>query len=148
MDTGALIKDYEDAQNEDFAPVQLAVQNVAFEDERYLEQAAPPLEQEYPVGSRAIFLGAQTYGVAAQVSEVKDNAMTVTLAVSPSLSYHIGVIVTFDRAVLPRRDQGELCILANRTVPTRGAILASARCFERSWDIQPCLVKDRLISLG
>lgn len=82
MDTGALIKDYEDAQNEDFAPVQLAVQNVAFEDERYLEQAAPPLEEEYPVGSRAIFLGAQTYGVAAQVTEVKDNSMTVDLAVS------------------------------------------------------------------
>ena len=103
MDTGALIKDYEDAQNEDFAPVQLAVPNVAFEDERYLEQAAPPLEQEYPVGSRAIFLGAQQYGVATQVTEVKDTSMTVTLAVGPNLPSEYGVILTSAAAVLPRR---------------------------------------------
>lgn len=82
MDTGALVKDYETAENEDFAPVQLVVREVEFEDERYLEQDAPPLDQEYPVGSRAIFLGANAYGVAAQVTEVKDKSMTVDLAVS------------------------------------------------------------------
>lgn len=86
MDTGALIKDYETVENEDFAPVQLVVQEVTFEDERYLEQDAPPLEQEYPVGSRAIFLGSNAYGVAAQVTEVKDKSMTVDLAVSRTLA--------------------------------------------------------------
>ncbi|KAJ9125140.1 hypothetical protein QFC22_000094 [Naganishia vaughanmartiniae] len=83
MDTGALIKDYETADKEDFTPLQLAVQEVTFEDERYLEQGAPPLEEEYPVGSRAIFLGSSAYGVAAQVMEVHDHTMTVELAFFP-----------------------------------------------------------------
>lgn len=83
MDDGSLIKDYEDADKETEQAVQMAVHHVVVEDERYLEQSAPPLKEEFPVGSKVIFLGDHAYGVAAQVAGVGDNALAVNLAFFP-----------------------------------------------------------------
>lgn len=97
LDTGALIKDYEGPGNEYDLAYQLAVKEVAFEDERYIvsptmhlvawtdisqEQPATPMVDEFPVGEKVIFLGDHAYGVAAQVQSVTDDSLNINIAVS------------------------------------------------------------------
>lgn len=84
LDTGALVKDYEGADKELHQPWQTIVKQVAFEDERYIEKPAPPLEQEFPVGERIIFLGTQAYGTAGVVQQTAKDAMTVEVAYFPN----------------------------------------------------------------
>ncbi len=55
--------------------------DVTSEDTRYLEQDALPLQEEFPLGSRVIFMGEHAYGVAAQVVEANEKALSVILAV-------------------------------------------------------------------
>lgn len=97
MDTGALVKDYEDADKEVRVALQMAVTQVTFEDERYIvslvwvsicvsadatqEQAAPPIGEEFPDGEKVIFLGRMAYGTAAQVMGSKENSLDLGLAV-------------------------------------------------------------------
>lgn len=82
LDTGALVKDYEGKDKEVEQAVQLGLQAVISEDPRFLEQAAPPVANEFPEGSRIIFLGEHAYGVAAQVSATGDDSLTIVIAVS------------------------------------------------------------------
>ncbi|KZT53275.1 hypothetical protein CALCODRAFT_440396 [Calocera cornea HHB12733] len=84
LDDGALVKDYEDADKEVDQAVQLAVTEVFSEDQRFLEKEAPPLSEEFPAGSKVIFLGEHAYGVAAQVKETTDTSLTVVLAFFPN----------------------------------------------------------------
>ncbi|WVQ68061.1 uncharacterized protein L199_006267 [Kwoniella botswanensis] len=84
LDTGALVKDYEGPEKEITQAYQLAVNQVTFEDERYLEQAAPPMSQEFPDGEKVIFLGQMGYGTAAQVIKTTDTTLDVALAYFPS----------------------------------------------------------------
>lgn len=81
LDTGALVKDYEGKDKEVEQAVQLGLQDVVSEDPRFLEKDAPPLNVEFPEGSRIIFLGEHGYGVAAQVSATNETSLSVTLAV-------------------------------------------------------------------
>jgi 5'-3' exonuclease len=81
LDTGALVKDYEGADKEVEQAVQLGLQEVVSEDPRFLEKDAPPLEEEFPVGSKIIFMGEHAYGVAAQVQETALTTLSVVLAV-------------------------------------------------------------------
>jgi 5'-3' exoribonuclease 1 len=83
--TGALIKDY-DPDIEVEQALQLGLQEVVSEDPRFLEQDAPPLNQEFPIGSRIIFLGEHAYGVAAQVSTTTETSLSIVIAVSVSLA--------------------------------------------------------------
>jgi 5'-3' exoribonuclease 1 len=87
LDTGALIKDYEGVDKEVEQAVQLGLQEVISEDPRYLEQAAPPMAEEFPIGSRIIFLGEHAYGVAAQVTDTKEDSLTIVIAVSSTGFY-------------------------------------------------------------
>lgn len=63
-----LIRDEEGAYVKTFAsvpdsyPLQLMVETVTNKDERYLERAPQPISEEYPEGSRVIFLGDYAYG--------------------------------------------------------------------------------------
>ncbi|ORY35580.1 hypothetical protein BCR39DRAFT_21407 [Naematelia encephala] len=86
LDTGALVKDYEAPEKEIIQPLQLAVQQVTFEDERYLEKNAPPMAAEFPVGERVIFLGGMAYGTAAQVVSTTDTSLDISIAYFPSES--------------------------------------------------------------
>lgn len=88
LDTGALVKDYEGPEEIEQA-VQLGLQEVISEDPRFLAQAAPPMAEEFPQGSRIIFLGEHAYGVAAQVSSTTDDSLTIIIAVSPSFDVTI-----------------------------------------------------------
>ncbi|KAB2578160.1 5'-3' exoribonuclease 1 [Lasiodiplodia theobromae] len=62
-DEGATVKEYGiiPGQETDFA-TQTIVDEVVSEDQRFLEKAAVPIEEEFPVGSRAFFLGEFAYG--------------------------------------------------------------------------------------
>ena len=62
-DDGARIKEYAQIEGieTDYA-TQMVVQEVANEDPRFLEQAALSIEEEFPIGSRAFFLGEFNYG--------------------------------------------------------------------------------------
>ena len=82
MENGSLVKDWDDAEKETDFPLQLTVKEVNFEDERFKEHGAPPLEDEFPIGSTVFFLGEHAYGVVAQVQDNTDGVLSVTLAVS------------------------------------------------------------------
>jgi len=82
LETGAFIKDYEDANKEIEQALQMIVEEVHAEDPRYIEKPAAPLSEEFPSGSNIFFLGEHAYGVAAQVSETTENTLSVILAVS------------------------------------------------------------------
>ncbi|WRT68404.1 5'-3' exoribonuclease 1 [Kwoniella shivajii] len=84
LDTGALVKDYEAPEKEIAQAYQLAVTQVTFEDERYLEKDAPPMSQEFPNGEKVIFLGHMAYGTAAQVIGTTEKTLDVGLAFFPS----------------------------------------------------------------
>lgn len=62
-DDGALIKEY--AENPSIRKTyasQTIVDSVTNEDQRFIERAALPIEEEFPVGTRAFFLGDYAYG--------------------------------------------------------------------------------------
>jgi hypothetical protein len=82
VDTGALIKEYEDREKETDQAIQTSVGEVISEDPRFIEKDAPLLRDEFPPGSKVFFLGEHAYGVAAQVSETASSTLSVVLAVS------------------------------------------------------------------
>ncbi|PHH87800.1 hypothetical protein CDD83_8386 [Cordyceps sp. RAO-2017] len=60
---GALIKEYaENPSLRNTYASQTIVDEVINEDERFIEKAALPIEEEFPVGTRAFFLGEYAYG--------------------------------------------------------------------------------------
>lgn len=62
-DDGATVKEYGEIPGmRDFYASQTIVDDVVNEDERFLEKAALPLEEEFPVGSHAFYLGDFNYG--------------------------------------------------------------------------------------
>ena len=68
IDDGSMVKDYAvmPGTETDFA-AQTIVYEVASEDQRFLEQAAVDVTQEFPLGSRAFYLGDFNYGRPLQV---------------------------------------------------------------------------------
>lgn len=68
MDSGATVKQYSQIQGvePDYA-TQTVVDEVISEDQRFLEKEALPLEEDFPVQSRAFFLGDMAYGRPLQV---------------------------------------------------------------------------------
>ncbi|WWC90706.1 uncharacterized protein L201_005643 [Kwoniella dendrophila CBS 6074] len=84
LHTGALVKDYEAPEKEIAQAYQLAVNQVSFEDERYIEQPAPPMSEEFPDGEKVIFMGGAAYGTAAQVIGTTETTLDVSLAFFPS----------------------------------------------------------------
>jgi 5'-3' exoribonuclease 1 len=90
LESGALVKDYEDGDKEMEHAVQMTLSEIASEDPRFMERDAPPLSEEFPEGTKLFFLGEHAYGVAAQVSSTSDTNLSVMLAV--------GVTVLFFRS--------------------------------------------------
>lgn len=80
-DEGAAIKEYAyiPGQEHDFAS-QTIVDEVISEDQRFLERAAVPIEEEFPPGSRAFFLGEFNYGRPLEVVGHKDNRSEIWLS--------------------------------------------------------------------
>ncbi|KAL4264437.1 5'-3' exoribonuclease 1 [Pleurotus pulmonarius] len=84
LETGALVKDYEEPNKEMECAVQMSLSEVASEDPRFLEQDPPPLSEEFPDGTKIFFLGEHAYGVPAQVSATAEDTLSVILAFFPS----------------------------------------------------------------
>ncbi|KAH9998847.1 exonuclease II [Russula compacta] len=84
LESGALVKDYEDASKEYELALQLGVPEVESEDPRYTERGAVALAEEFPEGSKVFFLGEHAYGFAARVASTTGNSLSFVLAFSPS----------------------------------------------------------------
>ncbi|KAH3670343.1 hypothetical protein WICMUC_004839 [Wickerhamomyces mucosus] len=69
---GAYVKEY--AKEEEIYPLELVVENVTNKDERYVERPPLPINEEFPIGSKVIFLGEYAYGGQATI----DNYRTTT----------------------------------------------------------------------
>lgn len=80
-DEGATIKEYSTipGMEHDFAS-QVIVDEVVSEDQRFLEKAAVPIEEEFPPGSRAFFLGEFNYGRPLEVTGHKDGRAEIWLS--------------------------------------------------------------------
>ncbi|CAJ2508070.1 Uu.00g092560.m01.CDS01 [Anthostomella pinea] len=82
IDSGATVKEYGfiPGMETDYA-AQVIVDEVVSEDERFIERAALPLEEEFPVGSHAFFLGDFGYGRPLEVLAHADNRAEILLSV-------------------------------------------------------------------
>ena len=82
-DEGATIKEYGDipGMETEYAS-QIIVDEVVNEDERFIEKAALPLEEEFPVKSIGFFLGDFNYGQPLEVSGYTSGKLSIWLAVS------------------------------------------------------------------
>ncbi|KAL3234998.1 hypothetical protein RNJ44_02786 [Nakaseomyces bracarensis] len=75
---GAYSKTY--SEQPDYYPLQLLVENVANVDERYIERPPKPIDKEYPVGSKVIFLGDYAYGGEATIDGYSsDSRLKITV---------------------------------------------------------------------
>ena len=91
-DEGAMVKDYAEGSANEEVPqaIQTTVAEVHSEDVRYIEKAPLPVEEEFPVGSVAFFLGEFAYGRPLQVlghQENKVNINILTLKVKESVDF-------------------------------------------------------------
>ncbi|KAI0843834.1 exoribonuclease 1 [Daldinia vernicosa] len=80
-DEGATIKEYGPipGMETDYA-AQAIVDEVISEDERFIEKAAIPFEEEFPVGSRSFFLGDYAYGRPLQISSHNNNQAEIIVS--------------------------------------------------------------------
>ncbi|KAH9991085.1 exoribonuclease 1 [Xylariaceae sp. FL0662B] len=97
---GATLKEYGliPGMETDYA-AQVVVDEVVSEDERFIEKAAVPFEEEFPVGSHVFFLGDYAYGRPLEVVGHSNNRAEILLSV-PSLKEP-----DFTRPVIRRAEQ-------------------------------------------
>lgn len=80
-DAGATVKEFADipGQETDYA-LQVVVDDVVNPDERFIEREALPIEEEFPEGSRAFFLGDFNYGRPVHVTGHEDGKVNGLIA--------------------------------------------------------------------
>ncbi|TAQ83855.1 hypothetical protein B7494_g7816 [Chlorociboria aeruginascens] len=90
-DEGATIKEYAAVPGveTDYAS-QIIVDEVISEDQRFLEKGAVPIEEEFPPGSRAFFLGEFNYGRPLEVVGHKDNRADIWLSTLKGKEFEFG----------------------------------------------------------
>lgn len=75
---GAFVKEFDDSKEIEFA-LQTVVEEVVEADERFKERPPLPLSEEFPKGSRALFLGRKGYGNPITISGYNGNKLDVEL---------------------------------------------------------------------
>lgn len=80
-DAGATVKEYAyiPGMETDYAS-QVVVDEVLSEDQRFIEKEALPIEQEFPIGSRAFFLGEFNYGRPLEIVKHGENKAEIWLS--------------------------------------------------------------------
>jgi 5'-3' exoribonuclease 1 len=90
---GALVKHYSD--NEEIYPLQLVVEDVLNKDERNTERPPLPINEEFPIDSKVIFLGDYAYGGQATVtgysstSRLELSVVKASIRKEPTVGYQI-----------------------------------------------------------
>ena len=80
-DEGAMVKNYAESSANEEVPqaIQTTVGDVHSEDVRYIEKAPLPIEEEFPVGSVAFFLGEFAYGRPLQILGHHENKADINI---------------------------------------------------------------------
>lgn len=80
-DDGALVKEYSEnpSLRKMYAP-QTIVDQVVNDDERFIERSAMPVEEEFPQGTRAFFLGDYAYGRPLEVNDHVDKKTEIVVS--------------------------------------------------------------------
>ena len=96
-DEGATIKEYAHIPGieTDYAS-QLVVSEVISEDQRFLEKAALPIEEEFPEGTKAFFLGEFNYGRPLEVLHHTGNKADVWISVAKGRETEFGREIAID----------------------------------------------------
>lgn len=91
-DLGATIKQYAPIQGfeTDYA-TQTIVDSVISEDRRFLEKQAVPIEEEFPVGTRAFFLGDMAYGRPLEVTGHVDSKAQIWVSMLKAREQEFGL---------------------------------------------------------
>jgi len=91
MDDGSTVKEYAEipGMDQEYA-TQTIVDYVSSPDARFLERAALSVEEEYPEGSRAFFLGDLAYGRPLEVLGHKDGKIDIWLGVTQGKEKEFG----------------------------------------------------------
>ena len=99
-DEGATIKEYAhiDGIETDYAS-QMVVQEVISEDQRFLERAALAIEDEFPEGSRAFFLGEFNYGRPLEIVQHSGNKADIWISIVKGKEHDFG------RSIAQRAEQ-------------------------------------------
>ena len=99
-DEGATIKEYAQIEGieTDYAS-QMVVQDVISEDQRFLEKAALAIEDEFPEGSRAFFLGEFNYGRPLEIVQHSGNKADIWISIVK------GKETDFGRSIVQRAEQ-------------------------------------------
>ena len=99
-DEGATIKEYAQLEGieTDYAS-QTVVKEVISEDRRFLEKAAVPIEEEFPEGSRAFFLGEFNYGRPLEIVSHSGNKAEIWISIVK------GKETEFGRTIAQRAEQ-------------------------------------------
>ncbi|KAF7945275.1 hypothetical protein EAE96_010053 [Botrytis aclada] len=97
MDDGATIKEYAviPGQDTDYAS-QVVVDDVISEDQRFLEKAALPVEEEFPVDDRIFFLGDFNYGRPGLVEGHTDHKLQISLSTIKGKEVEFGRNIVYD----------------------------------------------------
>lgn len=93
-DEGATIKEYAQIEGieTDYAS-QMTVKEVISEDQRFLEKAAVPIEEEFPEGTRAFFLGEFNYGRPLEIVAHSGDKVDVWISIVKGKESEFGRIV-------------------------------------------------------
>ena len=96
-DDGATIKEYAHIPGTevDYAS-QMVVEEVVSEDQRFIEKAALPIEEEFPVGTRAFFLGEFNYGRPLEVMGYTGNKAIVWVSTMSGKTPEFGRQIAMD----------------------------------------------------
>ena len=99
-DEGAFVKEFAPIEGieTDYAS-QAVVEKVISEDQRFLEKAALPVEHEFPVGSRAFFLGEFNYGRVLEVIGYSGNKVDIKISTA------VAKLPEFGRQVVAEADR-------------------------------------------
>lgn len=91
LDDGSTVKEFADMPGmETIYAAQLVVESVISEDERFIERAALPIEEEFPDGTNAFFLGDFAYGRPVNVTGHEDGKAVCLVATTKARQVEFG----------------------------------------------------------
>ncbi|KIW98615.1 uncharacterized protein Z519_00276 [Cladophialophora bantiana CBS 173.52] len=91
LDDGSTVKEFAELPGlETIHATQLIVENVVSEDVRFIEQAALPIEEEFPDGTNAFFLGDYAYGRPVSVIGHENGKAKCLIALSKARQVEFG----------------------------------------------------------